>query len=170
MKKLILLLLFALLPGMLFAETVMLLTRMHPAETLKGANAERFVAVEDGVEDQFFNAGHIIFDAGLPSAKEVHQSASGRTDRWAEQTAKAGGASYLLIVDLEFPKNNTTAPIPSSVSYRFFDLKTGGTLATGTVDTQSAKGEIGKKKPYDLCFALGRQVADNALSKWGTGL
>lgn len=166
MKRVILMLVFSLLPGMLFAETVMLFTRMHPAESQRGANYERFVAVEDGVEDQFFSAGHIIFDAGLPRAIEHQRAQTVRTDTWARQTAKAGGANFLLIVNLEFPNPQKALPLPRTASYRFISLKDGMTLAHGSVDTSAIVTDLKSKKPYDLCFALGKRIAENALGSW----
>lgn len=166
MKKLMLMFILGLLPGALFAETVMLLTRMQPAESSKGANVERFVAVVDGVEDQFFNSGHIIFDAGLPSSDNNESDSVARTDIWAERTAKEGGAAFLLIVDLGFPDAEKSAPVPSSISYRFLDLKSGSLLAEGKLDTTVPEGDLKSKKPYELCFALGQKIARNAMKKW----
>ncbi|HUX20440.1 MAG TPA: hypothetical protein VMW69_04315 [Spirochaetia bacterium] len=166
MKRAIAALLLALLPGALFAETVMLFTRMQPVESHKGANVDQFIAVEDGVEDQFFNSGHIIFDAGVPEMAALANSSAVQTDSWAEQTAKDGGANYLLIVNLGFPAEVKTASVPSAVSYRFMDLKTGSMLAEGSVDTRTTEIDLKSKKPYELCFAIGQKIAKYVMTDW----
>lgn len=165
MKRVIFLLLLSMLPGLLYAETVMLFTRMQPPGSGKGANIDRFIAVEDGVEQQFYSAGHIIFDAGVPRATE--RGTAPRSNGWARRVAMKGGASYLLIVNLTFPNAKKSEKLPSSASYRFMNIKTGALLAKGTVNpggvTATAKS---KKKPYDLCFALGQQIAEKAMNRW----
>jgi len=166
MKKLILLVILVLLPGFLFAETVMLYTRMQPAETEKGKNIDQFIAVEDGVEDQFYNSGHIIFDAGVPRAEDQSSVPINKSDSWAVQTAVSGGASYLLVVNLTFPSDTVAAVVPESISYRFADLKTGETVAAGTLPVHLTQEQLKGKKPYDLCFSLGQEVARSAMSKW----
>lgn len=168
MKKILLTLILALLPGLLFAETVMLFTRMQPNETKQGPNVDQFIAVEDGVEDQFFTSGHIIFDAGVPANRQEQSGSGAQSDSWAEKTAKAGGANYLLIVNLGFPSATKPAAVPSTVSYRFMNLKTGGTLAEGNVDTKKRETKDPSKKPYELCFAIGQQIAKYVMTDWGT--
>jgi len=168
MKKILLTMILALLPGLLFAETVMLFTRMQPNETKQGPNIDRFIAVEDGVEDQFFTSGHIIFDAGVPANRQTESGSAGQTDSWAEQTAKAGGANYLLIVNLGFPSATKAVQVPSTVSYRFMNVKTAGTLAEGNVDTKNRESKDPSKKPYELCFAIGQQIAKYVMTNWGS--
>lgn len=166
MKKLILIALLAFLPGFLFAETIMLYTRMQPVETEKGKNIDRFIAVEDGVEDQFYSSGHIIFDAGVPRQAEAAAGPVNKSDAWAQKVAISGGAGYLLLVNLTFPDGSTPAVVPDAVSYRFADLKTGKTLAEGTLQVTLTKEQMADKKPYDLCFALGQKIARDAMSNW----
>jgi hypothetical protein len=158
--------LLALLPGALFAETVMLYARMQPVESHQAANVDQFIAVEDGVEDQFYNSGHIIFDAGVPETPTVAKASAVQTDGWAEQTAKSGGANYLLFVNLGFPTAATASSVPSTVSYRFMDLKTGSMLAEGSVDTRTAENDLKSKKPYELCFAIGQTIAKYVMTDW----
>lgn len=165
MKRLVLVLILSSLPGLLFAETVMLFARVEPSVGGKGVNVERFVAVENGVEDQFYNAGHIIFDTGAP-----HSGGNGavsHSNGWAEQVARSGGADFLLIVNLKFPEALKGADLPSTASYEFVDLKSGSMLAEGSVASQASEHELKTKKPYDLCFAFGRRIAEEAMTKWG---
>lgn len=165
MKRLVLVLILSSLPGLLFAETVMLFARVEPPVGGKGVNVERFVAVEDGVEDQFYNAGHIIFDPGVPRGGD-RESVS-HTNGWAEQIAKSGGADFLLIVNLVFPDALKGGDLPRRASYEFMDLKSGSMLARGSVASQASEHELKTKKPYDLCFAFGRKIAEEAMNKWG---
>lgn len=166
MKKLMVMLALALSPGLLFADTVMLLTRMQPPESNQGMNIERSIAVEDGVEDEFFSSGHIIFDPGLPSANDKVLNSMARSDSWAEQTAKTGGADLLLIVDLTFPGTQKEVVVPTGAVFRFFDLRSGSMLIEGSVDTSISKEELTSKKPYELCFALGQKIARNVILRW----
>lgn len=165
MKRLVLVLILSSLPGLLFAETVMLFARVEPSAGGNSVNAERFVAVEDGVEDQFYTAGHIIFDPGAPRSGD--RASVSHTDSWAEQVARAGGANFLLIVNLAFPEAQKADDLPSKASYEFLDLKSGSTLAVGSVAPHASVEELKTKKPYDLCFAFGRKIAEDAMNKWG---
>ncbi len=165
MKKLLLIAVLAFLPGFLFAETIMLYTRMQPAETGNGKNIDRFIAVEDGVEDQFYTSGHIIFDAGVPKPNFAEASLT-QGDAWAQKVAISGGARFLLLVNLTFPDAPKPAVVPDSISYRFADLKTGKTLAEGTLRVTLTKEQMAGKRPYDLCFALGQEIARDAMSNW----
>lgn len=164
MKRVVLVLIISCLPGLLFAETVMLFARVEPPVGGKGVNVERYVAVEDGVEDQFYTAGHIIFDPGAPRGS-VHAYLA-HTDSWAEQVARAGGADFLLIVNLVFPEALKGADLPTKASYEFVDLKSGSTLAVGSVASRASVEKLKTTKPYDLCFAFGRKIAEDAMNKW----
>ena len=166
MKKAMVILVLALLPGTLFAETVMLLTRVKPDQSKPHVAVEQSIAVEDGVEDQFFSSGHIIFDAGISDQVKAAPNSVNGSDGWAEETAKSGGATFLLIVSLEYAAATRSAILPSAATYRFMDLKTGSTLAEGNVDTKAPESELKTKKPYEIAFALGQKIAKFVMTSW----
>lgn len=156
----------ALLPQLAHAETVMLYTQMQLRGDSKEANVDRYVAIEDGVMTLFFDSGNIIFDTGLPQKTAVADGVSPRPESWAVAAAKAGGAHWLLEIQLVFPQNPYPAPVPSSVTYKFTDLSTGKTVAEGEISPSVSAHELATKKPYDLCYALGEQIARDAMKGW----
>ncbi|WP_319563228.1 hypothetical protein [Marispirochaeta sp.] len=95
-------------------------------------------AVEDGVMAALFDAGHIVFNAGVVAE---NTKPKGPSDRLSLRMAKNGGALFLLEIDLvyeepETPEEKLTAP---SAQYRFYDvlgdvLLTQGSLTPGDVE------------------------------------
>ena len=155
-----------LLPQLAHAETVMLYTQMQLRGDSAEKNVERFVAVEDGVMTLFFDSGNIIFDTGLPQKTAASDTLAPRPESWAVDAAKEGGARWLLEIKLVFPQDPYPATVPASIHYKFTKLATGETISEGDVTPSISKHDLETKKPYDLCFALGEEVARDAMKGW----
>jgi len=120
-------------------------------------------AVEDGAMSVFFDAGHIVFNAGVVSG---NTRLKGPSDRLSMRMAKSGGALFLLEIDLLYkePETDEEKLDAPSAHYRLYDvmkdtLLTRGSLTPGEVQS---RGEAG---PEELSAALGGAIADHAVSK-----
>ncbi len=158
---------FFLAGGAAFADTVMLYTQMRASADSQNKNVERYVAIEDGVMALFFDSGHIIFDTGLPQSAKSGAPSANPSETWAAETAKTGGASYLLEVELSFPDAPSPSVVPTGIHYKFLHLSSGRTIAEGSLVPQvPPKNAADRKTPYDLCYALGQEVARDVLRDW----
>ena len=155
-----------LFPGLAFSETVMLYTQMQLRSEGPDRNLDRFAAIEDGVMSLFFDSGHIIFDTGMPQQPNLAGTNGQQSETWAIQEARKGGADFLLEVSLSFPDAPYPAVVPLAIHYKLKQLANGLTLAEGDVTPAFQPSEVAEKKPYDLCFALGQEVARHALAAW----
>ena len=113
-------------------------------------------ALEDGIMEEFFLSGHIVFNSGAAS--------SGRESRRVRDigTAKEGGASRLLLVDVHFMRNGGTGPVPEKVEYFFMSVSDQRSLAEGTFSASELE-----KPPTmpmeEFCARLGKETARRVL-------
>ena len=151
--------LFVLAPVCIGADTVMLyVTESAESDYFKNAGLDYVAAVEDGVMDVFFNAGHIIFNYGLSS--EPPAKTPFRADNVQARVAKSGGARFLIEVALSNPASESIAPAVIEYAYTDLILKeeiTAGLLRLEAIDDGSITDE------RELCAAIGRAVALAAL-------
>lgn len=118
-------------------------------------------AIEDGAMNEFFDMGHIIFNAGIKSSGPPEPPYPSESPE--VRVAKAGGASFLLELLLSYsglPENGDVKI--DAVSYRFSNVLTGKLLADGVVSADSVPPE--KKTAEEIGFELGRILALIALS------
>jgi len=141
------------------AETVMLYTdEAEGSEYFTLAGLDLAAAVEDGVMAVFFDAGHIIFNFGLPGDEPADPPF--RSERVAVRTAKAGGASLLFELLLSNPADSR--PIPGAVEYVLSDVLKNEEIVRGVVRlTEVDDGEITDYRR--LCALLGTAAAVEAL-------
>ncbi|WP_321992327.1 hypothetical protein [Marispirochaeta aestuarii] len=119
-------------------------------------------AVEDGAMAALFDAGHIVFNAGVVAG---NPRLKGPSDRLSMRMAKSGGALFLLEIDLlyEEPETDEEQLNAPSAQYRLYDvmqdtLLTQGSLSPGDVRSREDAG------PEELSTALGSAIADHAVS------
>jgi hypothetical protein len=155
-KHLLLVLLFC-LPFLLFAETILLYTMTESAvDDLEQFND----LIESGVMNEFFDAGHIVFNAAVSSlVPDVG------LDHYKEpasiQMAKAGGAAYLLEVILIYNEVEGRE-LPSYAEFQLIDVATGNLLKEGSVSID--KKWIDEGDFENGITAMGRSMASYALS------
>ena len=156
-KRIIVLLMLICIPFILFSETVLLYTITESGEE----DPEQFNdLMESGVMNEFFDAGHIIFNAavsgdvpevGLPHYKEAVSM----------QLAKAGGAAFLLEVKFVYTEVRGRELL-STAMYQLIDVATGDSIEDGSVSID--KKWIEKDEFENGVTAMGRSLAGYALS------
>jgi len=146
------------------SETVMLYVRdMTTDEDSAEASISFFMALEDGVMDQFFESGHIIFDSGLQYVTVEEERFPERT---AVRMAKSGGARVLLEIDMTYPpgpRDHTVLPL--AARFTVSDILSGDSLHQGTISFSSiVESEKGNpKSDEELCTIWGKTIAGEAL-------
>jgi hypothetical protein len=120
-------------------------------------------AVEDGAMAVFFDAGHIVFNAGVVTG---NPRPKGPSDRLSMRMAKNGGALFLLEIDLLYKEPETDggkldAP---SAHYRLYDVMNDTLLTRGSLVPEEVQSRE-KAGPKELSTALGSAIADQAVSK-----
>lgn len=171
MRKIIISLLFSgLVCAGAVSETVMLYIG-NGAET-----EEQFqvclpvsLALEDGVMNEFFDSGHIVFNAGISMDREFPDTPF-PADRLPLRAAKAGGAAYLLEVTINYTfQGGEDGEIGMdnsfSADYIFSQVSSSRVLRTGGVTTAAVTG-IESPEPEKYSYVLGQMIAREALSIW----
>jgi len=152
------------------ADTVMVSVDIEPAGTIdtatddattiaKAADTLR-AALEQGIMDQFFNAGHIIFNGPSAASTDIH-SISLR-----QQSARLGGASRLILVELDYradPALKKTLPI--SARYSLWRLDSRQLVESGTVNADSLVHAT-KIDENQLSLLMGQTIATVLLNRW----
>ena len=156
-KKLSILLLLMCLPFLLFAETILLYTITETVED----DLEHFGdLIESGVMNEFFDAGHIVFNAAvsglIPEVGLDHYK-----EPASMQMAKAGGAAFLLEVKLVYSEVNGQ-DLPSYAGFQLIDVATGDLIKEGSVSID--KKWIDEGDFENGITAMGRSMASYALS------
>ena len=163
MKRFFLIILTAFLVNLsLSGETVLLFTTDNITEESKSEEEIIIIsAVEDGVLNTFFNYGHIISTAG--KINEEQNIPAIPCDRLALRTAKSGGATLLLEIELAC---STAAGIklilPESAGYKLITVISDEIIVNGSFRTETFNNTA--ITPYEVCFNLGQAIAEAALS------
>lgn len=151
-------------------ETVLLYVGNGP-QTEKEFEISRPVssALEDGVMNEFFDRGHIIFNAGIKMEDEFPEPPY-QADRLPMRVAKAGGASYLLEVVIYYSfaegedKEIDLSPA-FSAEYTFSQVSSSRIIYSGGMSTDAV--DITEElDPEMYSYVLGQMIAREALSLW----
>jgi len=160
------------------ADTVMVSVDIEPAGTIdtatdrmpsaatgdattlaKAADTLR-EALEQGIMDQFFNAGHIIFNGPSAASTDIH-SVSLR-----QQSARLGGASRLILVELAYRADPALKKaLPISARYSLWRLDTRQIVESGTVNADSLVHAT-KIDENQLSLLMGQTIATVLLNRW----
>jgi hypothetical protein len=147
----------------IFSDTVMIFLRdMTDNERSAKVSAPYFMALEDGIMDQFFEAEHIIFDSGLQYAGPEGPYA----ERKSLRMAREGGAEILIEIDMSYPPGPRDPSIlPIDARFAVSDVASGKILHEATTAFSSIiSAESGSKRSIeDFCFLWGRAIALEAL-------
>lgn len=148
-----------------FTETVMV--SVHDAsgftdDDYLAASRYHLTAVEDGIMEAFFDAGHIVFNLG----DYEHFDGADIQRRYEVRTAaRDGGASYAVQLALVFERAGDSSVRPTRVEYELWEVGSGERIAAGTrsapFEVPAAGSERGSRSA-----ALGRRVAAELLSVW----
>lgn len=121
-------------------------------------------AVEDGVMNEFFNSGHIIFNNGISADAEFPEPPFD-AERLPLRMAKSGGACYLLEVKLSCTGAEENDPDITSAEYRFSHVLDGRVLRSDSVDEAiPAKTEF--DEPEQRWYGFGKEIAQGSLAIW----
>ena len=144
-----------------YSDTVMVHLRVtDDSDFYYQAGIDYARAIEDGVMDVFFDAGHIVFNFGIPPTVLLEPPFA--SERPAVRAAKAGGASHLIELELARPVVDRLVPI--RVAYIYSDIIEKRILSEGTVRYE----EIDDQDLHDLlelCKIFGQYVARTALNE-----
>ena len=156
-KKLLMFVLILCLPFLLFAETILLYT-ITEAEA---DDPEQFCDfIESGVMNEFFDAGHIVFNAAVsgfvPDVGLDHYK-----EPASMQMAKAGGASFLFEVKLVYSEVQGMN-LPSYAGFQLIEVSSGDLIKEGSVSID--KKWIDEGDFENGITAMGRSMASYAIS------
>ncbi len=156
-KKFTIIVLLMCLPFLLFSETILLYTITEASAD----DLEQFDdLIESGVMNEFFDAGHIIFNAGvsgyIPEIGLDHYKESASL-----QMAKSGGAAFLLEVKLVYSEVQGIT-LPADAGFQFIEVATGDLIKEGSVSID--KKWIDEGDFENGVTAMGRSMAGYALS------
>lgn len=158
-NRVIILLACIMTAALLEAETVLIFTRNSHNPEIEAVVMQQS-ALEDGVMEAFFDAGHIVFNAGVVETNEKLEIPS---ERLSFRMAKQGGAYYLLEIDVEYREVDDSVEAESA-AYRFYEVMSGDLLTEGnlTVDDVDRRPDT----PVEtVCSTMGASIASGALSK-----
>ncbi len=145
------------IPFLLFSETVLLYTITEAGEE----DPEQFGdLMESGVMNEFFDAGHIIFNTAV-SGDIPEVGLSHYKEAASLQLAKAGGAAFLLEVKFVYTEVKGR-DLLSTANYQLINVTTGDLVEDGSVSIDNRW--IEKDEFENGVTAMGRSMASYALS------
>ncbi len=167
------------------ADTVMIYVEAVPAKD-SGVVPEAVVtdgaalrsALEEGIMDEFFSNGHIVFNE--PPAKpadgaqaqtvalEGESRNSGEIQKWYEvqRTAVSGGATRLVEVMFVYVPDETGKKArPVDARYSLWELKPRGLLRSGAVDAATMVARAAEGEDY-VSKLMGQTIAIDLLNAW----
>jgi len=122
-------------------------------------------AIEDGVMNEYFENGHIIFNAGVKAAAGYPEP-PGSTEPLPVRIAKAGGASYLLEVEMIYNlREGELQPSDFQAGYIFSNVHSSKVLQRGSFSSKSIGSEEAPG-PEESGYRLGQMLARETLAIW----
>jgi len=156
-NRIILFLLILFIPLLLSAETVLLYTISQVDVVDEDQYGD---LIESAVMNEFFNAGHIVFNVSVLGAVP-EKGLEHFKEPASMQMAKAGGAAFLLEVSLVY-SDMKGRNLPGSAKYRFIDVFSGIMIKEGSVNID--KKWIDEGALEDGLAAMGSSMASYALT------
>jgi hypothetical protein len=122
-------------------------------------------SLEDGVMNEFFDSGHIIFNAGVKKEYSFTKPPFDST-RMPVRMAKRGGARYLLEVNVIYKINaKNETPKLSSAGYTLTNVYSEDILGRGNIEMEDVR--IGpEENPEAGWYSMGQYIARHALEMW----
>ncbi len=113
-------------------------------------------SLEDGLMNDLFDAGHIIYNDYAPPMSQYDYS---DRNRLSIRGARTGGAYWLLELEVGyFPDGEATALLPGSVSFRFTNIISEEIGFEGQLLTDEFL-EDPSKTPRDICRDMGNTLS-----------
>lgn len=128
-------------------------------------------ALEDGVMNEFFDNGHIVFNAGIKMRSDFPEPPF-ESERLPVRIAKAGGAAYLLEIKIQYileekEGGNFEVPRDLSADFIFSHVTSERVLQQGGLGTSVFHRNGGEAPdPEKDSYILGQMIAKEALSVW----
>ena len=116
-------------------------------------------AIEAGIIDVFFEAGHIAYNL-LPDL-DARVETNGDSRLWLRIMAANGGASHVVWARFDFDPEQDIKSETAVVTYGFVDIAIPDELLGGTI--AAADLELTNSDPARLCFEIGQAIAARAL-------
>ena len=141
--------------GMLWSETVLIYIKKDDKLEFSENSLPLAYAFEGGVMDEYIEAGHIIFNAGMKNISYWSQ--------YPVNMARAEGAGVLLEIILQVEehiladKTSVTGAEYRLIAVDSMEVLSRGELSAGGVGSQTEKSE-------KISFLLGKELARESLS------
>lgn len=116
-------------------------------------------SIEEGAMEAMFADGHIVFDIDLDEASES-------TRFQAIDRARAGGATFLVLIDAAFELVSGRGLVPSLTTVTVVDIESELDRRADPVDPRLLAG-WDDKTPDALSLDVGVRAAEHALSEIG---
>jgi hypothetical protein len=141
------------------AETLAISVRLVSGPADEPGLIPLLATIEEGVMETMFARGHIVFDIDLDGATD-----SSRYQ--AVDLARAGGATFLVLVDVAFELVPGRGLIPSMTQVTVVEVDSARDLSAGSVNSGLLASSDGSP-PDVLALNVGTEAAENALSEIG---
>lgn len=122
-------------------------------------------AFEDGVLNEFFEAGHIVTNSFLNECKRISGSDAKNNSDIARIMGNRLGADRVMILEVIFPDAvEDTLPVPIAAEYGFYE-NTGKTLLSQMTERLNIPMEMGEEELLDSFTAAGQGFASGLVDK-----
>ena len=161
--RLVIFLFSLMVPAALFAETVLLYTSDEWISPEIRRGAEYIVpALEDGIMETLFDAGHIIFNDRAPSVVPKLEPHSVKASLLL---AKKGGAQLMVELRIVYdPQEEWPVPLPAEVVFTITNVKINQVLLKDRLFSRDfRRTEFMEQR--EICRLLGVALAQRVLSE-----
>ncbi len=141
------------------AETFAVSVRLETGPEDEPQLSLLLASIEEGAMEAMFAAGHIVFDIDVDGASES-------TRFRAIDLARAGGASFLVLIDATFELVPGRGPVPSLATVTVVDVDSEQERPADPVDPRTLAGAE-EMLPAELSLEIGLRAAEHALSEIG---
>lgn len=155
------------------ADTVMIYVEASPVNNsavappvVNDASSLRS-AVEEGIMDEFFSAGHIVFNE-LPPRDADHSSQAAELELWRnlQLIALSGGAARMVEVFFTYEPNEAgKRAVPVAGRYSLWELTPKKLVSSGTVTAAPISAGT-KRGDGEVSRLLGQTIATDLLNAW----
>jgi hypothetical protein len=124
-------------------------------------------AVEEGIMDEFFSAGHIVFNE-LPPKDADHSSQASQLELWnsLQQVALSGGAARMIEVFFTYKPNETgKSAVPIAARYSLWELSPKRLVSSGDVSAAPIAAAA-RNGDGEVSLLLGQTIATDLLNSW----
>ena len=122
-------------------------------------------AFEDGVLNEFFDAGHIVTNSFINECRKIAGADAKDNSDIARIMGNRMGADSVILLKLVFPSASLeTLPIPSTVEYSFY-TNTGKVIAGESVEELDIPHELGEEELLDNFTAYAGGIASGLATR-----